>query len=386
MNIRVGAKSDVGRMRNDNQDSFIAHEPIFAVADGVGGHLGGDVASATAVRVIEEASAAGIDPDHLEDVLRRVNSAIWEESRSSPHLRGMGTTCTMVVLQNGSAHLAHVGDSRAYLYRAGELSQVTEDHNLVGRMVSEGRLSREEAAFHPQRNIITRALGLDEKVDVDLLTLELVDGDRLLACSDGLTAMVDEATITDVLSSEHDPQAAAERLVEAANQAGGEDNITVILLDVAGEGASGAAPVPSSSLRTSTPAQPAGRTRPAHAWRRRIAWALVVVVFLTGALVATRWFVLNHAWFVASDGTGVVTIYRGIPEEFAGLTLRQTQQQSGLKLSSLPSFLRPNVTEGIKVDSYGAAQTTIANLRQRAREFRQPAPKPSSSRNKKKNG
>jgi PPM family protein phosphatase len=384
MNIKVGAKSDVGRMRNDNQDSYLADDPVFAVADGVGGHLGGDVASATAVRVIQEATQSGVQPGQLRDLLRKVNSAIWEKSQSAPHLRGMGTTCTLALLEDGSAHLAHVGDSRAYLFRAGELSQITEDHNLVGRMVTEGRLTREEAAHHPQRNIITRALGLDRDVDVDLLTQELAGGDRLVLCSDGLSSMIEERTLAQVLADERDPQIAADRLVDAANQAGGEDNITVVLVDVLGD-ARPPAPAPQpTSARSATPMQASEGAAREPGWGRRLAWGLLLIVLLAGGVLAARWFVLGHAWFVGANAAGVITIYKGIPEEFAGVTLKQTQQESTLKLTSLPSFLRPNVAEGIKVDSYAAARATVANLRQRAKEFAQPAPKPSPSRHKKK--
>jgi protein phosphatase len=276
-----------------------------------------------------------------------------------------------------------VGDSRAYLYRAGELSQVTEDHNLVGKMVSEGRLSREEAAHHPQRNIITRALGLDPSVDVDLVTLELAEADRLILCSDGLSSMIEERVLAEVLSQESDPQVAAERLVDAANQAGGEDNITVVLVDVLGDSRSSAAPQ-QSSARSATPTQTASETERGPGWGRRLAWGLLVIVLLAGGLLAARWLVLTHAWFVGANAAGVITIYKGIPEEFAGVTLKEIQQESGLTVSSLPRFLRPNVAEGIKVDSYAAAQATIVNLRQRVKEFTQPAPKPSPSRHKKK--
>jgi protein phosphatase len=370
-------------MRNDNQDSYLAHEPVFAVADGVGGHLGGDVASATAVQVIQEAIEQGVQPDDLEALFRKVNSAIWERSQAAPHLRGMGTTCTLALLDEDAAYLAHVGDSRAYLYRAGELSQVTEDHNLVGKMVSEGRLSREEAAHHPQRNIITRALGLDPTVDVDQLTLELVGGDRLIICSDGLSSMIDDATLKDVLSSENNAQAAADRLVDSANEAGGEDNITVVLIDVL-DGASAPATSRPPVMRSSTPTQDSSDTDGGSGWGRRLAWGMAVIILIAGGLLAVRWFVLNHAWFVGTNAAGVITIYKGIPDEFAGVTLKQTQRQTGLKVTSLPRFLRPNVNEGIKVDSYGAALTTITNLKQRAREFTKPTPKPSPSRHKKK--
>jgi PPM family protein phosphatase len=391
MNIIVGAKSDVGRMRNDNQDSYLAEEPVFAVADGVGGHLGGDVASATAVKVIQEATQTGVQPGELRDLLRKVNSAIWEKSQSAPHLRGMGTTCTLALLEDGSAYLAHVGDSRAYLFRSGELKQITEDHNLVGKMVSEGRLTREEAAHHPQRNIITRALGLDPDVDVDLLTQELREGDRLVLCSDGLSSMIEDRTLQEVLSHEGDPQVAADRLVDAANHAGGEDNITVVLVDVVDDSQAQAAQpsrvsaaAPEASARSATPTQASEGTGRRPGWGRRLAWGLLLVVLLAGGLLVARWFVLTHAWYVGANAAGVITIYKGIPEEFAGVNLNEIQQESKLKVTSLPGFLRPNVTEGIKVDSYAAAQATVANLRQRVKEFAQPNPKPSPSRTKKK--
>jgi protein phosphatase len=293
----------------------------------------------------------------------------------------MGTTCTLVLVENGSAHFAHVGDSRAYLYRAGELAQVTEDHNLVGRMLSEGRLSREEAAHHPQRNIITRALGLDPDVDVDLITLELKENDRLVICSDGLSSMVEEEALADVLSAESDPQAAAERLVDDANRAGGEDNITVVLIDLKGE--SGGDEIPPRVARSRTPTEsPVAEERTGRGWGGRLAWSVLVVAILVGGAIAARWFVLSHAWFVGTNAAGVITVYKGIPDEVAGVSLKKIQQETVLKVSSLPQFLRSNVMDGIKVDSYGDAQTTIRNLRQRIREFKQPRPTPSPSKKK----
>jgi PPM family protein phosphatase len=382
MRLVVGAKSDVGRMRDDNQDSYLADEPVFAVADGVGGHLGGDVASATAIRVIQEGTREGAQPEQLKDLLRKANAAIYEKAQSAPHLRGMGTTCTLVLLENGSAHLAHVGDSRAYLYRAEGLSQVTEDHNLVGRMVSEGRLSREEAAHHPQRNIITRALGLDPDVDVDLMTLELKENDRLVLCSDGLSSMVEEEALVDVLSTESDPQAAAERLVDEANRAGGEDNITVVLIDLKGQ-SEGEEISPAAEPRTRTPTEsPVAEERPGRGWGRKLAWIVLVAALLAGGAIAARWFVLGHAWFVGTNAAGAITIYKGIPDEVAGVSLKRVQQETGLKVTSLPRFLRVNVVDGIKVDSLGAAQETVRNLRQRIKEFKQPRPTPSPTKKK----
>jgi protein phosphatase len=291
----------------------------------------------------------------------------------------MGTTCTLILLEDGSAHLAHVGDSRAYLYRAGQLTQVTEDHNLVGKMLSEGRLSREEAAHHPQRNIITRALGLDPDVEVDLMTLDVHENDRLIICSDGLSSMVEEEALAQVLSDENDPQAVAEQLVDDANQAGGEDNITVVVIDVRGDSGEQIAPPPVARTRTPTES-PVAEEGGGRGWGRRLAWGVLVMALLVGGAIAARWFVLGHAWFVGTNAAGVITIYKGIPDEVAGVSLKKTQQETALKVSSLPQFLRSNVMDGIKVDSYGAAQTTIRNLRQRIKEFTKPTPTPSPSK------
>ncbi|MDP9225532.1 MAG: SpoIIE family protein phosphatase, partial [Actinomycetota bacterium] len=324
----------------------------------------------------------GAGPDDLQGLLRKANSAIWEKAQSGPHLRGMGTTCTLLLIADGSAHLAHIGDSRPYLYRTGRLSQLTDDHTLVGRMVRDGRLSREEAAHHPQRNVITAALGLDAQVDIDLLTIELIENDRLVVCSDGLSSMIDDETLAEVLSKEKDPQPAAERLVDAANDAGGEDNITVVVVDVVGDSAAGAGST-YPAARTNTPAEPpVGRG--ATGWGKNLVLGALFIVLLIGGAIAARWFVLGHSWFVGPDAAGVITIYKGIPDDIAGVTLKEPQQRTTLSLKALPQFLRSNVVDGIRVDSYGAAQTTIANLKQRVREFRQPTPSPAPSAHKKK--
>ncbi|MGH2789902.1 MAG: Stp1/IreP family PP2C-type Ser/Thr phosphatase, partial [Actinomycetota bacterium] len=229
MKVNIGAKSDVGRVREANEDSYLVHEPLFVVADGMGGHIAGDVASSTAVKTIEKQSsdASAEDMETLARLVRSANSQIWEKAQGDPTLKGMGTTCTLLLLDGAKAHFAHVGDSRAYLLRGDVLTQITEDHSLVGRMVKEGRLTVEEAENHPQRSIITRALGVDSEVEVDLLTVDLDAGDRILMCSDGLSSMIDSEAMTAALTQTDDPQAAADRLVSLANDAGGEDNITV---------------------------------------------------------------------------------------------------------------------------------------------------------------
>jgi protein phosphatase len=376
MNLRVGIRSDVGKVREGNEDSYLADAPLFAVADGMGGHLAGDVASATAVDVLKErGSEAAIDrPETLSTLLRQANRAIYQKARSDPSLKGMGTTCTLVLIRGDQAQIAHVGDSRAYLLRDGELTQVTEDHTLVDRMVKEGRLRKEEAQRHPQRSIITRALGVDSDVEVDLKPLELRVGDRLLLNSDGLTSMVDDAPIRDALANEPDPQAAADRLVDLANEAGGEDNITVVVLDVTDEPETAAAsPEPAPAVAAREDTEPGVTHASRSPWRKRLVVTLVLLLVLAGGGYAAARYFIHNSWFVGANDEGFVAVYRGIPDDIAGLELKTEEDTTEIALADLPESTRANVEEGIKVDSEDEAESTVDNLANLADEFRHDA-------------
>jgi serine/threonine protein phosphatase PrpC len=234
--FRVGARTDVGRVREGNEDSYMVHEPLYAVADGMGGHQGGEVASNLALAametIAEEPVPDGDSAPRLAEVVREANRVVLQRAGSDPGLSGMGTTLTAVLAGiGGRIHVAHVGDSRAYLLRGGEMSRLTRDQTVVQRLVDEGRISPEEAEIHPQRSILTNAIGVDRDIEVDEASYELAIGDRLLLCSDGLSGMVSEADIKRILVENEDPQAACDALVEAANQAGGQDNITALILD-----------------------------------------------------------------------------------------------------------------------------------------------------------
>lgn len=396
----VAAKSDVGRVRQGNEDSYLVQEPLFAVADGMGGHLGGEIASATTVETITR--AASEEPPHdtsrLAAIVRQANSAVWEKAQGDPELRGMGTTCTLVLLEEGELHIAHVGDSRAYLLRAGELTQVTDDHTLVNRMVREGRLKPEEADRHPQRSIITRALGVDAEVEVDELSLGVEEGDRFLLCSDGLTSMIDFDALRATLTEESAPQAAVDRLIDLANQAGGEDNITVVLVDIAGDEDGAVRPVATPVTETTAPAPvrettdpdvapiPAAvdtgvhridavapRERDAQPAPRRgvgraLGFTLLFLLLLAGGVFAATRYTLSNSYFVGTDEDGMVTIYRGIPEEVAGLSLKESEEQTQVAVTDLPDFLRGDVEEGIKADSLEDARTKVENLEERAND------------------
>jgi serine/threonine protein phosphatase PrpC len=237
MRLSSFAGSDVGRMRSGNEDSYFCGQTVFAVADGLGGHQGGEVASAAAVEPLarldgRQFTDPGEAAEALATAIREANEAILDRAAGDPALYGMGTTVTAAaVAGDGHIQLAHVGDSRAYLLREGALDQLTTDHTVVGELVRRGRLTPEQAAIHPERSILTRAVGLDPRVPVDLPDpLELRPGDQLLLCSDGLTEAVDDDQIAELLSATPDGNAACRSLIDAANDAGGPDNITVVLV------------------------------------------------------------------------------------------------------------------------------------------------------------
>jgi len=304
MKIEVGSATDIGRVRERNEDSILVDPPLYVVADGMGGHRGGQVASQVALETMEELGTEG--RDSLAEHVRRANRAVWDRSVEDEQLAGMGTTLTAARVEGGSALIAHVGDSRAYLLRNGTLRQLTTDHTLVARMVKSGEISEAEADVHPHKNVLTRALGTDEQVEVDEDSIALVDGDRLLLCSDGLTGMVTEDQIQAILENSEQPQQAADRLVKAANRAGGIDNISVVVLDAIGEG--------DKSGGGRRLAAPSGRTL--GRWGLRAALVLLIVVAL---LVGTRvW--LDRQWYVG-PADGSVAIFQGIPLTILGYDL-----------------------------------------------------------------
>src|SRR5437660_5407421 len=233
--LRAGGATDVGLVRDHNEDRYLADEHLFVVADGVGGHKAGEVASQTAVETLQREFTAPTT-DALIDAVKTANRTVWNLAEANTEQRGMGTTLTAIALvdEGDEERLAivNVGDSRAYLLQQGELEQLTEDHSLVEQLVREGQLTPEEAQVHPQRSIITRALGLDPEVEVDSWELTPYKGDRILLCSDGLTNEVSDDEIASTLRTVSDPQEAAHQLVQEARDHGGSDNITCVVVDV----------------------------------------------------------------------------------------------------------------------------------------------------------
>lgn len=381
MRIETGVRTDVGRVREGNEDSYLMDEPLFGIADGMGGHAAGEVASSTAVEALSSGAARvnPDDPESLVALLKEANRAIFDKATKDDSLHGMGTTCTLVLIDGHKAHLAHVGDSRAYLLRDGDLSRLSEDHTLVGRMVREGQLTEEEAAKHPQRSMITRSLGIDSDVRVDLRSFDVRGGDRIMLCSDGLTSMTGEDTIKRVLQQTKSPQAAADELVDLANEAGGDDNITVVVLDL-----SGAGDAPPPPPRSASPVEKAtGRTTdaplgpppssgspsnddPGFVRRvvRKIVVTLVILVVLVGAGYGALRYSLNNSWFVGVNDEDVVTIYQGRPEEVLGISLKEVAEETGITLENVPEFKRADLEEGIKTDSLEKAQATVEGLKE----------------------
>jgi protein phosphatase len=231
----VGVITDTGRKRRRNEDAYVCEPPLFAIADGMGGAQAGEVASRLAAAALKESGAKTLGgEERISDLIQEANRRVYDRSSTDPNTSGMGTTITVALVEKGNVAFGHVGDSRAYLIRDGRMEQVTEDHSLVNELLKSGKLSREEAETHPQRSVITRALGTDPDVDADTFTIEAQSGDVFLLCSDGLTDMVGEREILELVElNRQDIDAALKSLVKAANRNGGEDNITVVAFDIA---------------------------------------------------------------------------------------------------------------------------------------------------------
>ena len=240
----AAAATDAGRVRRGNEDAYLVAPPVYAIADGMGGHRGGAEAAQLAMRTLASRAPdlASADGEALVEAVADANRAILVAADEDDALRGMATTCTAALVRGRVARIAHVGDSRAYLLHEGRLTQLTDDHSLVAQLVREGHLSPEEAAVHPGRSVIFRALGSQPKIQVDTVDVILDADDRLLLCSDGLTSMVGDAEIAAILREVADTRLAAETLVTRANAAGGADNITVVLVDVRSETRRGLTP------------------------------------------------------------------------------------------------------------------------------------------------
>ncbi|MEY3557738.1 MAG: hypothetical protein RL374_444 [Actinomycetota bacterium] len=321
MKLKWGAFSDVGMVRQQNEDSFLAEATLFVVADGMGGHNAGEVASALAVTTLKAGARLGIDDAEVfRELVQQANSAIYTASLDDSTQSGMGTTVTALSIVEGEEPrvlVANVGDSRAYLWRSGALSRLSVDHSYVQELVNEGIITPEAARVHPRRNIVTRALGIDRSVNVDVFTHFVRTGDRIVLCSDGLVDEVPDVEIGKVLGQHSDPQETAEALVMVANTNGGRDNTTVIVVDVLddiSEPIASSAPDNPAPMQTPTiNAELVGVGSVVTKKKSRIGmvlfWTALVTIILSGITIVGVY--ARSGYFVGFDKDSRVAVYRG---------------------------------------------------------------------------
>jgi serine/threonine protein phosphatase PrpC len=407
MALRVAEQSyrtDTGRQRTANEDSYFARSPLFAVADGMGGAQAGEVASRMAAEAFEPAERRGESPESfLRTIAEQANRQIHSLAQHDASRSGMGTTLTSALLDGDDVAIGHVGDSRAYRLRDGELSLLTSDHSLVEELRRQGRLTDEQAEEHPQRSIITRALGPEPEVEVDTMTYSARPGDVYLICSDGLTTMIREERVRDILVESASLDEATERLVTEANEAGGRDNITVIAFRLE-EGEAVEEPEPDATLVGPTAAA-AGlsgervraeaaerersraslggaasepqrrRERPKPKRSRTALKVLAAAVIVAGVAVAA---VLGarQIYFLGTDEGGRLALYRGLPYELPlDIALYSEVLSSPIQVESLPEDRRDEATDH-ELRSREDAEDLLDDLAQAARELTEPEPEP----------
>lgn len=409
--LKGAAATDVGRVRKANEDRYLVGDGLFAVADGVGGHQAGEVASQTSVEQLEKAFTTRTTQG-LVDAIHEANRAVWDLAQQHAEKRGMGTTLTALALVEDDGQeqlaLANVGDSRGYLLQRGDLLQVTEDHSLVEELVREGQLTHEEAQVHPQRSIITRALGMEPEIDVDAWTLTPYAGDRIMLCSDGLTNEVPADRIAAILRQLSDPQEAARELVRQARANGGNDNITVVVIDIVddggksenasaalanddphpastwrgtgrdasgdpgparddqrGQGGPGGATATALRTRAVAPEAPPKVKPPRH---RRFTWRVAafftLILAILGVVAASVAWYGRSAYFVALDGNEVA-IFKGRPGGFLWFDPTLVERKS-LSVDQVPPAKLDELRAGKEEASRADADRYVNNLRQQA--------------------
>ncbi|MEG0071111.1 MAG: Stp1/IreP family PP2C-type Ser/Thr phosphatase [Raoultibacter sp.] len=349
-----GSRTDVGCLRDHNEDSLIVAPPLFVVADGMGGHAAGEVASEIAVSTMAEKAPRHTDAEALGRAVEDANRAVILAAGENKARTGMGTTVTAAVLEGERLVIAHVGDSRAYLLHQGKLQQLTRDHSLMADMIESGQLTPEEARVHPNRSVITRALGSDPRMVADLYEINVEAGDRLLLCSDGLSSMLEDPQIEAVLSRARDPQRCASMLVNEAIALGGHDNITVIVVDVTGH----------SEKRQKR------YTRKSRMLMGFI--ALMLFVVLAAACGGMYAYVTNSAYLIAENGT--VNVYQGVPANLFGMPLSRLDHTTAVKVDQLQPGVANRLNGGIRVDNLDAANNLVDEYRTEIEKAAHPTP------------
>lgn len=383
-------RSDVGMVREGNEDALLLRDSVYAVADGMGGHLAGEVASATALEPIEELDGRVFQDDTtavtaLRDAVVAANERVSQLAIENPDYRGMGTTLTAALVEGRRLHVAHVGDSRAYLLRDEQFSQLTDDHTLVQHLVDEGQITREEAARHPQRSVITRAIGVSNDVDVDSMSLELQPGDQLLLCSDGLSGVVEDEDIARTLVEVDDPDEAVDALIDLANDAGGPDNITVLLLRYEDPDAEDAPRHRTISISSRVEAEERdwagemgryaslskgatvlepdsdGDRRSVGAILGKATAIVLAVAVVAGVIFGGSQFLLSRSFFVGLDGEQVV-IFEGVNRELGPFELYRVTERSEVTIDEVQLWYRPQLEAGFPAADLGDARALVRNI------------------------
>jgi protein phosphatase len=389
-------RTDTGRQRKANEDAYFARSPLFAVADGMGGAQAGEVASQAAIETIQSGlpDGPGSPEERLAGLVLEANERIIEMAQADRQRAGMGTTMTAAYVTEGDVAIAHVGDSRLYRFRDGALERLTEDHTLVAELERQGKITQEEAGRHPQRSIITRALGAERDIEVDHHTWPARDGDVYLICSDGLM-MFPEEQIGEILASEPDLRSAARALVDAANAGGGRDNITVVLFrveDAATQRPAAEQPTatgmaapsteevraavqtqerreratapPATGVQPRAPRPPAAATatRERSPWRRRLTAGTLILMLIVVPVIIGISIAVRSIYFVGTDHDGFVSVYQGLPYDLpAGLHLYREQFVSGVSAAALAPVRRKALLDH-KLRSEGDANDLVKQL------------------------
>ena len=340
--ISWGARSDVGLVREHNEDSFLLRTPLFAVCDGMGGHAAGEVASSIAVKVIGEEAPNTADDVLLGAAIEAANQAVIEAPQKGIGKAGMGSTASAIFIEGNQMAVAHVGDSRIYLLHHGTLVRVTHDHSYVEELVDSGQITADEARNHPSRSVVTRALGSDPEMYADHFTLEVSDGDRIILCSDGLSSMILDDEIESIAVSNITPQNAADSLVSAALTAGGADNITVIVVDILDDG------LVEKNRRRFT--------------RGILATSISIIALLVVSLVIAVLFIRSE-YYIGINGS-TVAIYQGVPSKIAGIPLSNLIDTTTIEVKNLPQSVQDKLALGIRVKDETEARETVEDYRE----------------------
>lgn len=338
--ISFGSRTDIGYVRDHNEDSLIIIPPLFAVADGMGGHEAGEIASEITVNTLAELAPSHLDAEGLTAAVEAANYNVMKAPRQGIGRDGMGTTLTAAMLEGERLLIAQVGDSRAYLLHKGHLQQITRDHSLMADLIEAGQITPEEARVHPNRSVITRAIGSDIHMRPDIYELNVDAGDRILLCSDGLSSMISNNAIESIMRRQSDAQHCADELVTAALENGGADNVTVVVADVPGF----------SEVREKK------RAHKSRVFYIGLAIALVAVIFAAG--FGGYAFISNSAYLIEENGK--VSVYCGTPDDFMGIKLSTLDHTTNVDVDKLQPGVANRIKEGMSVSSIDEANSLIA--------------------------